>query len=113
MRALLRYQFAVLFRSHRWVFPLVTFVLLISVGGVGQTQPRRAFVQRLARQRGAERQRGCRPVGGLAGRSAVPGRREPGSAGLGPVRVAGGPALWLAASAESSWSWSAPAADRA
>jgi hypothetical protein len=39
MRALLRYQFAVLFRSHRWVFPLVTFVLLISVGGVGQTQP--------------------------------------------------------------------------
>jgi hypothetical protein len=39
MRALLRYQFAVLFRSHRWVFPLVIFVLLISVGGVGQTQP--------------------------------------------------------------------------
>jgi hypothetical protein len=39
MRALLRYQFAVLFRSHRWVFPLVTFVLLISVGGVGQAQP--------------------------------------------------------------------------
>jgi hypothetical protein len=38
VRALLRYQFAVLFKSHRWVFPLVAFVLLISVGGVGQAQ---------------------------------------------------------------------------
>jgi hypothetical protein len=37
--ALLRYQAAILFRSHRWVFPLILYVLLISVGGVGGTQP--------------------------------------------------------------------------
>ena len=35
MIALLRYQAASLFRSHRWIFPLITYVLLISVGGVG------------------------------------------------------------------------------
>lgn len=35
MIALLRYQTANLFRSHRWIFPLITYVLLISVGGVG------------------------------------------------------------------------------
>jgi hypothetical protein len=39
VRALLRYQAGVLFRSHRWVFPLVLFVLLISVAGVGNKQP--------------------------------------------------------------------------
>jgi hypothetical protein len=33
--ALLRYQAAILFRSHRWVFPLISYVLLISVAGVG------------------------------------------------------------------------------
>jgi hypothetical protein len=33
--ALLRYQVAILFRSHRWVFPLVSYVLLISVAGAG------------------------------------------------------------------------------
>jgi hypothetical protein len=38
VRALLRYQAGVLFRSHRWVFPLIAFVLLISVGGVGGSQ---------------------------------------------------------------------------
>ncbi len=38
MRALLRYQAGVLFRSHRWVFPLIAFVLLIWVGGVGGSQ---------------------------------------------------------------------------
>jgi len=37
--ALLRYQAGVLFRSHRWVFPLIVYVLLISVSGVGQKQP--------------------------------------------------------------------------
>jgi hypothetical protein len=37
--ALLRYQAAILFRSHRWVFPLISYVLLISVAGVGQKQP--------------------------------------------------------------------------
>jgi hypothetical protein len=39
MRALLRYQSGILFRSHRWVFPLIMYVLLISVAGVGQKQP--------------------------------------------------------------------------
>ena len=35
MTALVRYQAAILFRSHRWVFPLISYVLLISVAGVG------------------------------------------------------------------------------
>ena len=35
MRALLRYQAAHLLRSHRWIFPLITYGLLISVGGAG------------------------------------------------------------------------------
>lgn len=35
MIALLRYQTANLFRSHRWIFPLITYALLISVGGAG------------------------------------------------------------------------------
>jgi hypothetical protein len=35
MIALLRYQTANLFRSHRWILPLILYVLLISVGGVG------------------------------------------------------------------------------
>jgi hypothetical protein len=34
MSALLRYQAGILFRSHRWIFPLILYVLLISVGGV-------------------------------------------------------------------------------
>jgi hypothetical protein len=33
--ALLRYQAAILFRSYRWVFPLISYVLLISVAGLG------------------------------------------------------------------------------
>jgi hypothetical protein len=33
--ALLRYQTAALFRSHRWVLPLIAYALLISVGGAG------------------------------------------------------------------------------
>jgi hypothetical protein len=39
MSALLRYQSGILFRSHRWVFPLIIYVLLISVAGVGRKQP--------------------------------------------------------------------------
>jgi len=35
MIALLRYQSANLYRSHRWIFPLITYALLISVGGTG------------------------------------------------------------------------------
>jgi hypothetical protein len=31
--ALMRYQTANLFRSHRWIFPLILYALLISVGG--------------------------------------------------------------------------------
>lgn len=38
MTALLRYQFGLLFRSHRWVFPLVGYALLLAVGG-GARQP--------------------------------------------------------------------------
>jgi hypothetical protein len=33
--ALLRYQCGLLFRSHRWVFPLIVYVALIAVGGAG------------------------------------------------------------------------------
>ena len=36
MIALLRYQAASLGRSHRWIFPLIAYALLISVGGTGQ-----------------------------------------------------------------------------
>lgn len=36
MIALLRYQAASLFRSHRWILPLICYVLLISVGGAGR-----------------------------------------------------------------------------
>lgn len=39
MSALLRYQAGILFRSHRWVLPLITYVLLLSVAGVGGKQP--------------------------------------------------------------------------
>jgi hypothetical protein len=35
MIALLRYQTANLFKSHRWILPLILYVVLISVGGVG------------------------------------------------------------------------------
>lgn len=35
MIALLRYQCGLLFRSHRWVFPLIVYAALISVGGAG------------------------------------------------------------------------------
>jgi hypothetical protein len=37
--ALLRYQAANLFRSHRWIFPLITFALLISVGAGDSGEP--------------------------------------------------------------------------
>jgi hypothetical protein len=36
--ALLRYQAANLFRSHRWIFPLITYALLISAGGADSIQ---------------------------------------------------------------------------
>jgi hypothetical protein len=35
--ALLRYQAAILFRSHRWIFPLIAYGLLIAVGAAGST----------------------------------------------------------------------------
>jgi len=44
--ALLRYQAASLLRSHRWIFPLITYALLLSVGGVGSG--RRALTDGLA-----------------------------------------------------------------
>ena len=33
MIALLRYQFGVLFRSHRWILPMIGYALLLAVGG--------------------------------------------------------------------------------
>jgi len=33
--ALLRYQNGVLFRSHRWILPLIGYALLLAVGGAG------------------------------------------------------------------------------
>jgi hypothetical protein len=35
--ALLRYQAAILLRSHRWIFPLIAYGLLIAVGAAGST----------------------------------------------------------------------------
>jgi hypothetical protein len=35
--ALVRYQAAILLRSHRWIFPLIAYVLLIAVGAAGST----------------------------------------------------------------------------
>jgi hypothetical protein len=35
--ALLRYQTAILLRSHRWIFPLVAYGLLIAAGAAGST----------------------------------------------------------------------------
>jgi len=37
MIALLRYQTAILLRSHRWIFPLIAYGALISVGAAGST----------------------------------------------------------------------------
>src|SRR5690242_9709283 len=37
MSALLRYQTAILLRSHRWIFPPIAYVLLIAVGAAGST----------------------------------------------------------------------------
>jgi hypothetical protein len=33
--ALINYQFGVLFRSHRWILPLIGYALLLAVGGAG------------------------------------------------------------------------------
>jgi hypothetical protein len=37
MIALLRYQAAILLRSHRWIFPLIAYWLLVAVGDEGST----------------------------------------------------------------------------
>ena len=37
MIGLLRYQSAILLRSHRWIFPLIAYGLLIAVGAAGST----------------------------------------------------------------------------
>jgi hypothetical protein len=40
MIALLRYQAAILLRSHRWIFPLIAYGLLVAAGGAaGATSP--------------------------------------------------------------------------
>jgi hypothetical protein len=49
--ALLRYQAASLFRSHRWIVPLIAYVLLIAVGGVG-SHPAAGSAAALARIEG-------------------------------------------------------------
>ncbi|MGH3303410.1 MAG: hypothetical protein ACRDOK_17355 [Streptosporangiaceae bacterium] len=51
MIALLRYQEANLFRSHRWIFPLIVYVLLIAVGGTDSSPAARSAVE-LARIEG-------------------------------------------------------------
>src|SRR6185312_1310649 len=37
MTALLRYQTSIMLRSHRWIFPLIGYALLIAVGAAGST----------------------------------------------------------------------------
>jgi len=37
VRALLRYEAAILLRSYRWLFPVITYALLVTVGFGGQT----------------------------------------------------------------------------
>lgn len=37
MTALLRYQTSIMLRSHRWIFPLIGYGLLIAVGAAGST----------------------------------------------------------------------------
>ena len=37
MTALLRYQAAILLRSHRWIFPLIAYGLLVAVGNEGSS----------------------------------------------------------------------------
>ena len=37
MTALLRYQSAILLRSHRWIFPLIAYGLLMAVGAAGSS----------------------------------------------------------------------------
>jgi hypothetical protein len=49
--ALLRYQTANLFRSHRWILPLIAYALLISVGGTGSNLAARSAAE-LARLEG-------------------------------------------------------------
>jgi hypothetical protein len=51
MIALLRYQAANLFRSHRWIFPLIVYVLLIAVGGTDPNPAARSAAE-LARIEG-------------------------------------------------------------
>jgi hypothetical protein len=49
--ALLRYQTANLFRSHRWILPLIAYALLISVGGTS-SHPSAPSAAELARLEG-------------------------------------------------------------
>jgi hypothetical protein len=51
MTALLRYQAANLFRSHRWIFPLIVYVLLIAVAGTDPNPAARSAAE-LARLEG-------------------------------------------------------------
>lgn len=39
MISLLRYQWAILFRSHRWIFPLLVYVVLLATGAAQGSTP--------------------------------------------------------------------------
>ena len=85
MIALLRYQAAILLRSHRWIFPLIAYVLLIAVGaaGAGAGAGDGVVTIELAGVEGA----------GLAGLADLPGVLSCSPAGVGGrvlVRVAAG-----------------------
>jgi hypothetical protein len=54
--ALLRYQAAILLRSHRWVFPLIVYALLITVGGLGGEQQAGQALERQQLGQALERQ---------------------------------------------------------
>ncbi len=94
MIALLRYQTANLFRSHRWIFPLITYALLISVGGGaagpgGHCADRRTGLERghPGAGRGAADQvdADCRAA---AARACVSAARGPGRAQLAALMTA-------------------------
>jgi hypothetical protein len=78
MIVLLRYQSAILLRSHRWIFPLIGYALLIAVGAAGATSlaealdwsgamlvPVTAFLTRAMLTAEPDAARGC--VGAAAG----------------------------------------------
>jgi hypothetical protein len=107
--ALFRYQAAGLFRSHRWIFPLIAYALLISVGG-GSVRQATAAVRAMTLAAGLDWSAAILvPVVALltrsmltaepsAARACVSAARGPGRAQLATLAVAfaGGALLGLA-----------------